>query len=98
MLKQQFPGMEEEMYLQAFAALTGKTLPRSLVTVDSSEEGATDIQPNEKGEASIRYRQYVNRKQKQPFTTKTVEEAVDATAQQPINAEDWDVLKRVPAA
>ena len=95
LLKQQFPGMDEEMYLQAYAIIAGKALPRTII--QSEDDTTVDFQIQEDGQAKpTRARSYGNRNQKSSPTTQSQPQST-AAAEKVLDS-DWEVMKKVPAA
>ena len=93
LLKEQFPNMDEEMYLQAYAAIAGKTLPRGLLEIQSNGETAVDSSLQEDGQVKARVRSYTGRN---PTTATVTQPQATAPAEQMLDG-DWEVMKQVPA-
>lgn len=99
LLREQFPDLDDEMYLQAYAVIAGKSLPRTVI--QSGNDTTVDFGLETNGEAKPRrVRSHGNRGQR---TTKSDAATVDQPDQKSAAAEiikddDWHVMKELPAA
>lgn len=104
MLKEQFPGLSEEMLLQALASIEGIDFAHQRITLKSEgdAQAVVDFRDDEEEGMQSRVKVYPQARgsraaQPQPSANPATPEPIPAATEQQLTKDDLTILKRVPA-